>query len=136
MMRRTAVGRMGGRWGRSAETVMWGLAEQRRQRREGGRERERATAREGKREATTELEVTEYVANERVRMVADQGGTIWDTLFVTKAVEDGSIELTMEMEARAYKLFAKLMNPLIRGMVQGAIERDMTPSSSTANHER
>ena len=33
------------------------------------------------REATTELEVTEYVANERVRFVSDAGGTIWDTVF-------------------------------------------------------
>ncbi len=32
------------------------------------------------REATTELEFTEYVENEHVRIVSDAGGTIWDTL--------------------------------------------------------
>ena len=29
------------------------------------------------REASTILEVTEYVENERVRIVSDEGGTIW-----------------------------------------------------------
>ena len=33
------------------------------------------------REASTELEVTEYVENERVRIVSEAGGALWDTVF-------------------------------------------------------
>ena len=76
------------------------------------------------RKATTELEVTEYVANERIRIVSDAGGTIWDTLF-TVAAKDDRTELTMTMDADAYKLSAKLMNFLIMGMVRKALEQDM-----------
>lgn len=79
----------------------------------------------GKREATTELEVTQYVPNERVRMVADEGGTIWDTVFTTTATGDGAVELTMVMDAKPYKLLAKMFNPLIRGFIQKAIEKDL-----------
>ena len=75
-------------------------------------------------EATTELEVTEYVENERIRLVSDAGGTIWDTVF-TVAPQDGQTELTMTMDASAYKLLAKLMNPFIMGMVKKAVEKDM-----------
>ena len=41
----------------------------------------RETSVMGRREASTELKVTEYVPNERVRLVSDAGGTIWDTVF-------------------------------------------------------
>lgn len=85
----------------------------------------RETRQMGKRQASTELEVTEYAPNERVRMVSDQGGTIWDSVFTTRAAEDGSVLLTLEMDARAYKFAAKLFNPLIAGMVRKAIEKDM-----------
>ena len=61
----------------------------------------------GGREASTELEVTEWVENERVRIVADSGGTIWDTVFTVAAEGSGTV-LEMEMEARPYKLAAKL----------------------------
>jgi carbon monoxide dehydrogenase subunit G len=76
------------------------------------------------RESATELEVTEYVQNDRVRMVADQGGTIWDTVFVVKPTESGT-ELTLTMDAKAYKFAAKLINPLIKGMVKKFIVQDM-----------
>lgn len=38
-------------------------------------------------EATTELEVTEYSENEHIRIVADAGGTIWDSLFTVRTVD-------------------------------------------------
>ena len=78
----------------------------------------------GKREASSVLEVTEYVENERVRMVSDQGGTIWDTVFTVAPSDDG-IDLTMVMDAKAYKLMAKYFNPLLKGMIQRHIESDM-----------
>ena len=84
----------------------------------------RETRKMGKREATTELEVTEYVKNERVRMVADAGGTIWDTVFEIADKGDRT-EMTMTMESRPYKLLAKVFNPLIGPMIKGAVGKDM-----------
>ena len=78
----------------------------------------------GKREASSVLEVTEYVENERVRMVSDQGGTIWDTVFTVQQSGD-AVDLIMVMDARAYKLLAKFFNPLLKGMIRKFIERDM-----------
>ena len=78
----------------------------------------------GGKEAETELEVTEFVENERVRLVADSHGTIWDTTFTVEA-GDGATKLDMVMDARAHKLLPKLMNPLVMGMIRKAVERDM-----------
>ena len=75
-------------------------------------------------EVSTELEVTEYVENERVRIVTDTHGTVWDTVFVVKEA-DGATELTMTMDAKAYKLLPRLMNPLICGMIKKAVAKDM-----------
>lgn len=75
-------------------------------------------------ETTTDLEITEYVENDRVRMVAKSHGTVWDTLF-TVTSEGGSTTLTTKMDARADKLLPRVMNPLIRGITAKAVERDM-----------
>ena len=78
------------------------------------------------REATTEIEVTEFVANERVRMVSDEGGTIWDTVFtVTLLGDGGGTRLDMVMDARPYRILSRLMMPLIKGVVAKAIAADM-----------
>ena len=84
----------------------------------------RETRRMGKREGTTELECTQYVENELVRFVADQGGTIWDSVFTTSANSVGT-ELTLEMEARPHTLMAKIVVPMILGMISKAVEKDM-----------
>lgn len=79
------------------------------------------------REATTILEVTELVENDRVRMVSEAGGTTWDTLF-TVTESDGSpipVTMHMRMEAIPRTLLAHLMVPLILGMVGKAVESDM-----------
>ena len=75
-------------------------------------------------ESATELEVTEYVANDRIRLVADSHGTIWDSLFAVRAVPEGT-ELTMTMEAKAHQLIAKLMNPIVMPAVSSAVEDDL-----------
>lgn len=75
-------------------------------------------------ETTMDLEVTEYVENDRVRLIADAGGTVWDTLFELAPDVDG-VRLTVSMDATAYRLMARLVNPFIRGFVQKAIESDM-----------
>jgi len=76
-------------------------------------------------EAATELEVTEYQSNERIRLVADSHGTVWNTLFTTSQTEDGPTELVMSMEAKPYKIVPKLMNPLISKLIRKAVESDM-----------
>lgn len=71
-----------------------------------------------------ELEVTEYEENERVRLVSDAGGTIWDTEFVVSETSDG-VRLDMRMEIRPHTLVAKLFMPFVRGMVVKGVEADM-----------
>lgn len=74
--------------------------------------------------ASTVLEVTEYVENERIRLVADSHGTVWDSIF-TVTESDGQTELKLEMEAKAYKLLSKLLNPLMKGAMKKALQKDM-----------
>ena len=76
------------------------------------------------REAMVELEVTEFARNDHVRLVSDTHGTVWDTVFRVSDV-GGATELVMTMDANAYKLLPKLMNPLIKGMIKKAVEKDM-----------
>lgn len=84
----------------------------------------RETRMMGNKEVQTELEVTEYVENEHVRLVSDSGGTIWDTVFRVTEV-DGEVELSMHMDIRPHKLLARLFIPLIRGTVVTGVEADM-----------
>ena len=78
------------------------------------------------REATTELEVTEYERNERVRLVSDAGGTVWDSLFTVTPEGDGrSTRLDLVMEAKPYRFMSRLLVPLIKGVVAKAVAADM-----------
>ena len=80
----------------------------------------------GRREAATELEVTEYVGNERIRMVSDAGGTVWDSLFTVTPVEDGrATRLDLVMEARPYRLLSRILVPLMKRAVSKAVVGDM-----------
>lgn len=76
------------------------------------------------REATTELEVTEYTPDERVRMVADTNGTIWDSVFAVRRV-DNKTDLTLTMESRPYRLMARIVTPLIQGPIRRAVDKDL-----------
>jgi len=75
------------------------------------------------RENSTVLEITEYDPPHRARFITDQGGTIWDSVYTTEAAEEGT-KLTLVMEARPHRFAAKLITPLIMGMVSKAIEED------------
>lgn len=76
------------------------------------------------REATTELEVTEYVENDRIRIVAESHGTVWDSLFTVERKGERT-ELTMIMEAKARSLMARMMTRLICGMIAKTVKEDM-----------
>ncbi len=69
----------------------------------------------------TELEVTEYQPSQRLRMVTDSHGTVWDTVFTISAAG----ELTIDMDARAHKLLPKLLNPILKGMFRKGIEQHL-----------
>lgn len=63
----------------------------------------------------TELEVAEWDPPSRMRTVADDHGTVWDTAFTIAAEGDG-VRLTLSMDARAQALLPRLVNPLMKGM--------------------
>ena len=67
--------------------------------------------------------MTEWVENDLVQIVSDEGGTIWETVFtVTLAAEQ--TELILTMDAKSYKLLSKLMNFFIMGMIKTYRKRD------------
>lgn len=76
------------------------------------------------RKASTELEVTEYKENIHIRLVADSHGTVWDSLFTVEETENGT-KLMLVMDANAYKLLPKLMNPLMKYVIKKALIKDM-----------
>lgn len=85
----------------------------------------RETRRLRGREATVELEITEFAPPERVRFLSEAGGVKWDTVFTVARARGGNTRLTMVMEATPLTLPARLMVPLMKGMVRKAIAADM-----------
>lgn len=75
-------------------------------------------------QAATELEVTELDENRSIRIVSEAGGTCWDTVFKVKP-SDGATEMSMQMDAFPQSLFARLLTPMIIGMVDKAVKADM-----------
>ncbi len=92
--------------------------------RQGVGTRFRETRVMGRREATSELEVTEYEENARIRLVATEGGSTWDSLFTTVAEGSGT-RLDFEMVATPHTLGARILNPLTKGIVARAIRGDL-----------
>lgn len=74
--------------------------------------------------ASVVIEVAEYQENESVRMVSDEGGTIWDSVFRVEPKGEAT-ELSLVMEVKPHKITAKMMVPLISGMVRKGVEADM-----------
>jgi hypothetical protein len=75
-------------------------------------------------ESKTELEITELVENEHIRMVADSHGTVWDSVFTVKSSGD-QVVLKLAMDARAHKLLPRLLNPLMKGLYKNGLEKHM-----------
>ena len=93
-------------------------------RRTGTGTRFRETREMGSRKVSSELEVTGYSENEFVRMVSEAGGAVWDSLFEVRRDGEATI-LTLDMEAKPQTLLGRIATPLMRGMIQRAIEKDM-----------
>jgi carbon monoxide dehydrogenase subunit G len=94
------------------------------ERRHGVGTRFRETRLANGRKTTTELEITECVTNDRLRIVTESHGTIWDSVFQLRAV-DGGTRLTLTLDAKAHQLLAKLMNPTVMPAIRSAIEGDL-----------
>ena len=84
----------------------------------------RETRRMSGSESVTELEITEYKRNSRLRMVADSHGTIWDSVLTVKSVDAGT-ELTITMDANAHKFLPKLLNPLMKSLYKKGLEKHL-----------
>ena len=74
-------------------------------------------------ETTMDFEVTEYVKNDRVCIINETHGTIWDSLF-TLEPQGLSTRLTMRMVTHSDRLLPRLLMPVICLFVRGAVERD------------
>ncbi|MAL17288.1 MAG: hypothetical protein CL670_16425 [Balneola sp.] len=85
-------------------------------------------------EVSTELEVTELVENAHIRLVSDTMGTVWDSVFTVERKEYGT-ELTLIMDAKAYKLLPKIFNPFMKGFMAKALEKDMLAVKSYCEAE-
>lgn len=87
-------------------------------------------------ESVTELEVTEYRAGERVRMVADSHGTVWDSVFTVKPTGEAAerAELTITMDARAHKLLPRLLNPVFKGLYRKGLLRHVDAVKAYCEH--
>lgn len=76
------------------------------------------------RKMATVLEVTEFEEDERIRLVTNTEGTVWDSVFTLTDL-DGDTELTLEMHAKPYKLSARFSNFFIKGVMKKALAKDM-----------
>lgn len=75
-------------------------------------------------EASSELEITEFTRDEMVRFISDAGGVRWDSVFnVTR--HGAGARLDCRMVAKPYTFAARIMTPFIMGVVAKAIEADM-----------
>ena len=76
-----------------------------------------------------DLEITELVDDERVRMVTDSHGAVWDSTFLIRPEGDQS-SLTITMDARPHKLMPKIMIPIFKGMIGKGLEKDLASISA------
>ena len=79
-------------------------------------------------EVQAELELTEVVDNEHARFVSDTGGAIWDTVFRFRpqgSPPGSETHLEIALDARPYKMSAKLMMPMITTMVRRGMEKHL-----------
>ena len=82
------------------------------------------TRRMGGRDYSTEIEVTDYVPNERVRLVLQAGGAEWDTVFTVRPANNGTV-IGAEMTATPKSLLARVLVPMMKKSVSAAMENDL-----------
>ncbi len=73
---------------------------------------------------SVELEVTEFIEGEKIRFVTDMNGCVWDSTFAFRPSDAGT-DLLLIMDALPHKFFAKVLNLLIKNIVQKGLDNDM-----------
>lgn len=77
------------------------------------------------REAKAVLEVVELDENRMIRLVSDEGGAVWDTVFQVEPAGDDGTRMIMNMDARPHTFMARLITPMIINMVGKFVQADM-----------
>ena len=72
----------------------------------------------------TELEVTQYVPDEKVRMVNVTNGTTWDTLWTFRQLENGT-KMDFCMQASTQSRIAKFALMLLKPFISYAVTTDL-----------
>ena len=74
--------------------------------------------------STMDFDITEYVRNQRVRIVNETHGTVWDSVFTVEP-DGNATKLTMRMDTKSEDRFTRLMMPLICMLIKKAVGGDM-----------
>jgi uncharacterized protein YndB with AHSA1/START domain len=78
------------------------------------------------RETTMDFAVTEYVENERIRILNETHGTVWDSLFTFAAApQPDATTLRLVMDARTSRPFTRLLLPLVCRLVRKGVTKDI-----------
>lgn len=77
------------------------------------------------RQASSILEVSELVANDRIRLDSEMMNTRWSTLFTVVQSEGGNVNLSMQTRAIPHGVIAKLMLPMMLAMVRKCLDADL-----------
>jgi carbon monoxide dehydrogenase subunit G len=77
------------------------------------------------REAAAELEVAELRENESIRLVTTMAGTLWDTAFNVSKSGSNACAVAMTASAHPKQFAAKLLTPMIMGMIRRALTHDL-----------
>lgn len=59
-----------------------------------------------------------------MRLVSDEGGTIWDSVFTVSPV-DGGTELMLVMDAAPYTFKSKILVPIMKFVIRMGLVKDM-----------
>ena len=86
----------------------------------------RETRRQGKREASATMEITECVEDEQLVFRSEMAGTTWETTY-SLGTEPGSggTRVRMKMVATPRKFVARLLLPLIKKKIGAALANDL-----------
>ena len=90
----------------------------------------RETRRMKGKDTITELEITEWVDDARVRMVTEVHGTVWDTVFEVRP-RGVQTELVITMDARAQSRFQRAFIWLMQGVFRRGIEKHLRALKAT-----
>lgn len=84
---------------------------------------------DGSRQSVTELTITEHANNERVRLTAESGDTVWETLYSVRRSGYLTV-LTVTMEAHTPRLLLRVLYFLLRPMLSKALRYDLSAVKS------